>query len=432
MELDGTFIGAEFLAGIISGFSQEEASGVLMLQAGGSTTHLVFRSGHLTGSSNESRPMRLGQILLNRGVIDRGALEEALMYQSDFSPGTPLGKVLLHRELITGENLVDALEHQLEEELWEALLHVEGSYQFLKQPDNGDAPLVMVDPKPILQKILERRQEWELIRLRIDSEDLVPAVQRLENPSDREMLQLNEREWQVLSLVNGYYNVGCIAARTGMGRFESYKILSMLMSTGLVELRKMKDLVRVPDKAERPADDDSPTGSSSSPRWANILTRLRDPEKFDDAADRQKLSFDSPVSFITTIANRIVEKFASMPEFQAAGVESDLAEKYWRSALMACPKADLVKAQGNKLEGHSFDKYVATLGVQGTMKSIYLETMDALNRYLRYLYELGCQRVGVKQARAVFVNVMEDFRQRSSIGHSELFFFKEYVEKVFV
>jgi len=107
-----------------------------------------------------------------------------------------------------------------------------------------------------------------------------------------------------------------------------------------------------------------------------------------------------------------------------------LAERYWRQVLMSYPRADLVTASQNVLSSDSFDRYTRSLGVEGPMKSIYLETPEALNRYMHTLYLLSAQRLGTKTARNVFINGMEDMRKRSNIENGDTFFFKEFAAKV--
>ncbi len=437
MDLEGRFSGAESLAQVFFNLYKEHMTGVLSLTCDGLTTDFHFLLGRITGSGNPDRPRRLGQILLSRGLVDRAALEEALAYQGDFAPGTPLGKVLVHRERITQDNLREAIHLQLEEELWDVFSLPEGSYHFfLKDPQGAETPLVEQDPEPLVKEILTQRDEWEKIRERITDDSLIPAVVKLAGAADRETVHLNRKEWQILSLVNGYYDVGCIAARSGLGRFESFRILDVFISTGLMELRKPREPVQVRmDEESSPSQQQfaSPRehGMSSS-RWSGILSKLREPEDEEaSVADKGRLQFDSPVAFVVAISNRIIDKLMTNPDFIVDPSDERLAERYWRQVLMSYPKADLVRANMNVLDAESFDRYTRSLGVQGPMKSIYLETMEALNRYLRTLHLLCGQRLGTKAAKSVFVTTMEDLRQRSTIGNSESFFFKEFAAKIF-
>jgi len=437
MELEGRYTGAENLAEILRGLSDQNLSGTLVVKDSASATEFQFYKGKLIGSGNQERPRRLGQILLSRGLVDRAALEEALAYQADFAPGTPLGKVLVFRERITQDALRDAIKLQLEEELWEVLAKAEGNYRFdVKNEEKLEAPLVELNPAPILTEILARQTEWDRLKTQFYSEGLIPAVVKLSSPADRETLHFTKRDWQILSLINGYYDIGCIAARSGLGRFESYRVLSSLLSSGVIELRKPVEPItdNFPDVTQEdghPSASGSRKSPSTATRWSGLLARIRENEEQGPSpADHGLLSFDSPVSFVAAIVNTVISKLMVNPDFIVDPSDERLVERHWRQVLMTYPKADLVKARHNHLDPESFDRYIRSLGVQGPMKSIYLETMEALNRFLRVLHLLCVQRLGARTAKSLFVSVMDDLRQRSTIRNSDSFFFKEFAARI--
>lgn len=435
MELEGRFTSSESLAEIIRTAGREGVTGNLTIFCGNNPTELMFQLGRLVGSGNRGRQRKLGQIFLSRGLVDRAALEEALAYQNDFAPGTPLGKVLVFRGRITPEALRDAINLQIEEELTDLLVHEEGTYQLLeKDPRGADEPLTELDPTEQVNMVLARRAEWMQLRTRIPKDNYIPAVMRISDQGDREVLDFSEAEWNILSLINGYYDISCIAARSGLGRFETYRFLSNFLSMGIIELRTPRDpAVETIDEAAAQETPEGGQGHGNSSSWSGILSRVRDPDAEADggaegsAAHR---SFKSPVSFIAAMANSILFKLISNPDFIVDPGDERLAERYWRQILMSFPRADLVTAQGNMLDAGSFDRYIETLGVQGAMKSIYLETVDGLNRYLHTLYLLSSQRLGSKTARSVFINGMENMRERSVIDNGDSFFFKEFAAKV--
>ena len=150
MELEGRLTSAENLAEVIRGLSAKRMSGTLVLRYGTAAADFELYYGKLCGSNNPDRPRRLGQILLSRGLIDRASLEEALAYQTDFSPGTPLGRVLIHRGRITVEDLRDAVRLQIEEEMWDVLAHGDGFYQFKESESTDEQPLVELEPEPLV------------------------------------------------------------------------------------------------------------------------------------------------------------------------------------------------------------------------------------------------------------------------------------------
>lgn len=437
MENEGRFIGADNLAEVVRHIAAEKRSGTLVVTCSSSPTELYFYLGMLTGSGNAERPRRLGQILLSRGLIDRGSLDEALAYQQDFSPGTPLGKVLVFRERISHNALCDAIKLQLEEELWDLLMQNDGSYHF-QANDVAliEANIVEVEPVQLVNTILDRRTEWLSIRAKISDDNMIPSVLGLQHCSDRESLHFGQKEWKILSLVNGYFDVSAVAARSGLGRFEAYRILKSFLSTDIITLHKPKepapaDLSRDSSDSAQQRTAGHAKSSSSSSRWSGIMARAKDEQ--DTTASKpesRKLHFDSPVSFAVAITNKLIKTLMREDNFVVDANDNRLSERYWRQMLMNYPKADLVQANLNLLDASSFDRYIRTLGVQGPMKSIYLETMEALNRFLRTLYILSSQRLGANRATLIFTETMDGLKSRSSIKNGENFFFKEFAGKI--
>ncbi len=442
MDFEGRFVSPDDLVSVLRRVSDESLSGVMILRCGVmSVATFYFYNGQLSGSENPERHRRLGRILLNRGLIDRSGLDEALAYQADFAPGTPIGKVLVHHKKLSQDELAEAVRIQIEDELASALDCLDGFYQFnATQSNEGEPPLVLLDTKALLDETVGRQKEWTQIRAKVPNDSVIPKVVKLDGPSDREVLHLTTREWHVLSLINGYYDVGCISVRSGLGRFETYKVLENLLTSGVIQLLQPKEPVNQPAMDEEgnampPADNnsDSRAAGSSSSRWGSLLARLRedgDNGNGTRSPDTTMLHFDSPVSFLAEVANQVLDKLMTNPDFVANTSDERLAEVYWRQVLMTFPKADLVAARMNIMDATDFDRYTRTLGVDGPMHSIYLDTVDALSRFIRTIYLLSAQRLGSKAARTLFVDVMENIKSRSTIANSESFFFKELAAEV--
>lgn len=437
MDLEGRFTTPESLADVMRRICTESLSGTLTIRSGAaSLASFSFFRGQLTGSENPDRHRRLGRILLNRGLIDRATLEESLGYQRDFASGTPIGRVLVHRGKLSQEDLREAVKTQITDELSSALGVSEGFFVFQEiQPGEEDTPLVRLDTDVIVKETLSRHSEWERIREKVPDDSVIPNVVKLGCPTDREVLHLNTNEWHVLSLVNGYYDVGCISARSGLGRFETYKVLESLLANGVIDLRRpVEPMVGIAQESHGEvvpdADQKNRAAGSSSTRWGNIISRLREESENPSKADTHSLEFESPVPFLTDICNRMTDKLMLNPDFVLDPSDEKLAERLWRQILMTFPKADLVSAKMNLLDSASFDRYTRTLGVDGPMRSIYLDTLDALGRYLRMLYLLSAQRLGSRAARALFVAVMDNVKNRSTIANSDDFFFKDMAAEI--
>ncbi|MGI8908882.1 MAG: DUF4388 domain-containing protein [Candidatus Sumerlaeaceae bacterium] len=432
-------------------------TGALTIVHGDYAATLVLRQGRLINSSSLGRSRRLGQMLINRGLIERSAVEEALAYQQDFSPGTPLGRILVHRGYLTMDQLRQAIRLQLEEELWDLFSLREGSFKFEHGDEAtiGSDSVVELEIEPLILEGTRRQDEWSRIVRNIPSDSAIPYVVSLSDPEDRELLQLSSSEWQVLSLINGDYDMGCIANRGGIGKFETFRVINSFLASGLVKVMMPTEPVpaRVPleESAESfsaakngngsaSSEERTPPGLGSSARLASLFTRWREsdssgnlmPPPDSDAPTtrpRGQLSFVSPVSFVVATCNAVLGELMRQPDFVIDPRDERIGERYWRQIVMDFPKADLVWAEGNLLKAERFDRYIESVGVDGPMRGIYTDTMEALSRYLRTCYMLAAQRLGTKVARRTFASLLEDFRQRSKVLNAEDFFFNEYATR---
>jgi len=441
MDLEGRFTSPEALADIMRRAAEESFSGELSVRCGvNSASHFWFYQGKLSSSANPDRSRRLGRLLLNRGLVDRATLEDTLAYQADFARTTPIGRLLVQRGHVQANDLQEVVRIQVEDDLSQALTCIEGFYIFTpvengEQP--GEPPLVQIPVSSAIDDVLSRHSQWGRIREKVKDDNMIPVVVKLGGSNEREALHLSTRDWHILSLVNGYYDVGCISARSGLGRFDTFKALEHLITSGVVVLQQPK----LPpaeaysadgNSATNTADAASKSAGSSSSRWGSLLARLRDDAE-SPAAEKdpaRRLQFESPVGFMTEVCNAITEKLLLNADFVIDPSDEKLAERHWRQILMTFPRADLVSAEMNRLDCSSFDRYTRTLGVSGPMETIYLDTIEALTRYLRTLYLVSAQRLGTRAARSLFVDIMEDIRGRATIANSSNFFFKEVAAEI--
>jgi len=454
MELEGRITSSMSLPEVLQFLGMGKMTGVLTINHGDYTASLVLRRGKLVNSSSMGRPRRLGQMLIHRNLVDRNQIEEALAYQQDFSPDTPLGQILVERRYITQDQLRQAIRLQLEEELWELFALQQGTFKFEHGDEitTGAGSVVELEIEPLLIEGARRMDEWVRIVKNIPSDEVIPAVIPLEDASERETLQLSDAEWQVLSLINGTYNIGCIASRSGTGKFETFRIINSFMVSGIVRIQKPSEPAPATIALDQPVgatnghrNGDDRNGSQgesasagSSARLASLFARWRSessgdlmlpPDETPPKGMPGPLNFQSPVSFVAAVCNTLLADLMRNPDFIVDPRDERLAERYWQPIVMEFPRADLVTVKKNVLQASAFDRYIVSVGVEGPMKPIYRDTMEALCRYLRTLYLLTAQRLGTKNTRKVFATVLEDFRQRSKIGNSEDFFFNEYAAR---
>lgn len=121
---------------------------------------------------------------------------------------------------------------------------------------------------PIQQVILEaarRIDELKRIQKLIPSFDVV--IEIVEVPqAGIERIQLNPREWKVLSFVNGSLNIKQIAQKSNIPEFETAKIFYGMISSGLVRVvsKEGNESSRDKDKQESTSQRSSDAGEDDS------------------------------------------------------------------------------------------------------------------------------------------------------------------------
>jgi hypothetical protein len=448
MELEGKLNPTLSLPEILQFLSMGKLTGTLTVQHGPYSVRLYLRRGKLVNSSSLGRPRKLGQMLVNQGIVPREEMAEALRYQRSLPNPPPLGQILIQRGLLTRDQLRQAIRLQLEEEMWDLFSLQEGAFKF----DYGDEStvgdvLVELDIEPLIIEGTRRLDEWTRIVRNIPGDSAIPVLRPLAVEDAREEMQLSDSEWKILSLINGDANVGTIVARSGIGKFETYRILNSFLASGYITIRMPDesdiipptqlslDIDSVVPQEDPDLDKPESTGSTSA-RILAMFVRRKAAEESGEAPPPKRepvqvLEFPTPVEFVAELVNQLVAALCDHHDFYRGERDDKLLERLWRNVLMAFPKADLLVATGNKIDAKQFTRYAQVLGTKGPFEGIMSETLEALARLLKLLYVVAAERMGGRAARKFFEEFCRDFRQRATIRESGDFYFQEYAEKIY-
>jgi len=449
MELEGKLNPTLSLPEILQFLSMGKLTGTLTVQHRNYTVRLYLRRGKIVNSSSLGRPRKLGLMLVNQGLVSRQDMEDALFYQRSLPNPPPLGQILIDRGLLTRDQLRQAIRLQLEEEMWDLFSLQEGAFKF----DYGDEDsvgdvLVELDIEPLIIEGTRRLDEWIHIVKNIPSDTAIPVLRPLVSEDVREEMHLSDSEWKVLSLINGTANVGAITARSGLGKFETYRILNSFLAAGYITIRPPDeddvigdaylvgaDLESIVPRLDPDLDHPEPTGSTSARILAMFVRRKAAEESGEVSPTRREPAsikeFPTPVEFVCELVNELMETLCEQHEFYRGNRDDKLIERLWRTVLMSFPKADLIRAEGNRLNASLFTSYAKVVGTKGPFEPIFNDTLEALARLLKLLFVTAAERMGGRSARKLFSEFCRDFRQRSTIRESGDFYFQEYAERIY-
>jgi len=193
--------------------------------------YIYFDRGRITHASVLNRPDRLGELLVLNAVIDRTQLEVAMDYQAG-ARGERLGTVLMSQDAISEDELAHFIRIQIEEAAFHLFTWTEGIFRFEADavPEATGIYLISASAESLLLEGARRVDEWELIRKKIPSNDLIFRIDR--KPSSGDDVELTVAQKRILPMVDGQITVRELVVQSGLVEFEAVKALFGLIQAG--------------------------------------------------------------------------------------------------------------------------------------------------------------------------------------------------------
>ncbi len=236
--------------------TQQQKTGVLTLLSKGEKAQVAFDNGMVVMAGSDLKRMDdlLGQRLVRSAHVTQGQLDEALDTQKETLQ--MVGQILVEKGHLEKEALRKALLLQVQEAVYRLLDWKEGNYDFEVQDVRYDKSLYTpLSTEYLLMEGHRILDEWPLVRKAIPTTDIVFRVKGKKIPKEEgvDLVPLEgasgllpEQE-RILGLVDGRRQVQEIVDLSRLGELEATKTLSELLAKGLIE----KVLEERPALAER-------------------------------------------------------------------------------------------------------------------------------------------------------------------------------------
>lgn len=191
---------------------------------------IFFDRGRITFATIVNRRDRLGDLLVRDGAITHDQLVEAIDEQAR-QADRRLGEILLDRGVIDSDTLHACIRHQIEEAIYYLFTWNRGDFFFEpgRRPESGEI-VIAVNPETLLLEGARRIDEWAVIEKKITSLDLIFAVDRSRLEAAR--VQLTPEQELIVHLVDGRRSVQELAEAAGLGEFDAGKALYGLIQAG--------------------------------------------------------------------------------------------------------------------------------------------------------------------------------------------------------
>jgi hypothetical protein len=274
------------LSNLLQMIKYERKSGRLTISSESNQVQILMQEGDIVFATESRKSNRIGQLLVNNGLISAQTLEAALTASREKNQG--IGKTLVEQGKITVAELNGFLLKQAENSLYNVFLWQTG--QFVYKDESIDLKRIVGSAFNTMNILLEAsRRIDELAALKKQ----IPDDQSVLKPCDHEQtsqnLEFNTDESMLLSMINGQSTVRQVIDETGWDDFTGYRVIHSLVSAGAIEIlqslpmnesaaRAVEQLRGVDARQFRQTLDSLALPRSSILRLA--LTRL-----FRDAAD---------------------------------------------------------------------------------------------------------------------------------------------------
>ncbi|HWI41289.1 MAG TPA: DUF4388 domain-containing protein, partial [Verrucomicrobiae bacterium] len=141
------------LGEILQIVSLSRKSGVLSLHSRGREGRIVFRNGQVTCAHSSTWQQGLGEVLIQKGVIDIPKLKVALATQERNGFGERLGEILVRDFGIPPREIEDVAREQVEKVIYSLFVWSDGTFDFELQDAAEVMDITKLDP---LQFMLEQ------------------------------------------------------------------------------------------------------------------------------------------------------------------------------------------------------------------------------------------------------------------------------------
>lgn len=228
-------------------------SGKLRVENQKSVIHsdLMLHEGNLVHASSTMYSQRFGDLLVHKGLITVEDLQDALETQKE-QKGKHLGEILVAEKLIQAEIIPQLVYHQIECVLYELLSWADAKFFF----EESATPLqqefvVFADYEIVDGRLIQREGSSEPKGRDVlgDADKnlaiLLMIKEKMPNPSavvkrtaQEPVSELSEEQKQVIALVNGQHSINDLLVLSDLDYFATYTALFQIFSSGLIEIQK--------------------------------------------------------------------------------------------------------------------------------------------------------------------------------------------------
>lgn len=224
----GEIVSASSLVDLISMLAAQRWHCALQIFSRGCHRVLLFDQGALKFAQSGDREDRLDQVLLALGLVRPDAL---FAVQEEIDRGRKIGEILVERGVLDHDQLFEGLQVQMHQIFFSTLMLGEGRYVVTLPDEHADAPPVTVHlpVDSMLLQGVERIDEMSLMKKEIPHLNVVPVVRdRGAAPPEDDIERL------VLHHCDGLRTLAAVVAATGLDEYQCTRAVYVLLERGVL------------------------------------------------------------------------------------------------------------------------------------------------------------------------------------------------------
>ncbi len=239
-----------FFASILQLLFLEKKSGVLRLRSALNEVKIFFNDGTIIYATETDENRRLINLLKHHGYLPQQQIAHcsALAKKDD----VPLAAVLSDQNALAPATIQSVTNRLVSDILYDLFLWEHGEFEYSDGlPSLENRITTELDTMELILEASRRVDEISVLTRHFPSDRIMLKMSEI--LTDKKKITLAQHEWNILSLINGSRSIRQIIKESGCDEFSIYKILYLLLSSGLIETcgespAQQHDADRHPDK----------------------------------------------------------------------------------------------------------------------------------------------------------------------------------------
>ncbi len=228
MAIKGSLVEAS-LPSVIQLLAYSLKSGCLSVTDGKNFGNIFLKDGNIIHATILNRRLRLTDTMMERKLFDKSIVNEALRVQK--KKKKRIGEILIDMGVISRSVLEEELKEQIKETIFTMFTWQKGYFNFETELLPGpDEYTIELSAHELLLQAARRLDGWENIRPKLPSSETV--LVRKDTEKD---MNFSDVEEKVLSLVDGKTSIDEVVKRSGLDSYEVSKAIYVLLAVGALE-----------------------------------------------------------------------------------------------------------------------------------------------------------------------------------------------------